>query len=66
MKGTVRWYNDAKGYGFIGGEDGNDVFVHRTAIVLDISLSEGEQVEYQVEDSERGPRATDVKKLENT
>jgi len=66
MKGTVKWYNDMKGYGFIEGEDGNDVFVHRTAITTGMGLYEGDQVEYEIEDSERGRRATNVKKLKNT
>ena len=65
MKGTVKWYNDMKGYGFIEGEDGNDVFVHRTAIPMDIRLYEGDKVEYEIEDSERGRRATNLKKLKN-
>ena len=66
MKGTVKWYNDMKGYGCIEGEDGNDVFVHRTAIPTDICLYEGDQVEYEIEDSERGQRATNLKKLKNS
>jgi CspA family cold shock protein len=65
MKGTVKWYNDMKGYGFIEGEDGNDVFVHRTAIPMDIRLYEGDKVEYEIEDSDRGQRATNLKKLKN-
>ena len=65
MKGTIKWYNDMKGYGFIEGEDGNDVFVHRTAIPMDIRLYEGDKVEYEIEDSERGRRATNLKKLKN-
>jgi CspA family cold shock protein len=63
MKGTIKWYNSFKGYGFIEGEDGTDVFVHRTAIPIDTGLSEGDPVEYDIEDSERGQRATNVKKL---
>ncbi|HEC88625.1 cold-shock protein [Thermococci archaeon] len=63
MKGTVKWYNFRKGYGFIEGEDGKDVFVHRTSIPEGISLNEGDQVEFEVEDSDRGPKAIDIKKL---
>jgi len=65
MKGTIKWYNGLRGYGFIGGEDGNEVFVHRTAIPAGVDLYEGDQVEYETEDSERGLRATNVKKLKN-
>ncbi|MBU0497970.1 MAG: cold shock domain-containing protein [Candidatus Thermoplasmatota archaeon] len=65
MKGIVKWYNDMKGYGFISGEDGKEIFVHRTAISLDINLSEGDPVEYEIEDSDRGQRATNLKKLKN-
>ncbi|UCB58300.1 MAG: cold shock domain-containing protein [Thermoplasmatales archaeon] len=63
MKGTIKWYNDMKGYGFIEGEDGKDVFVHRTAIPIGIGLYEGDQVEYEIEESEKGQRAIDVKML---
>ncbi len=65
MKGIVKWYNDMRGYGFISGEDGKEVFVHRTAISLDMNLSEGDHVEYEIEDSDRGQRATNLKKLKN-
>jgi CspA family cold shock protein len=63
MKGTIKWYNSFKGYGFIEGEDGTDVFVHRTAIPTDISLYEGDSVEYEIEESEKGNRAINIKKL---
>jgi CspA family cold shock protein len=62
MKGTVKWYNGMKGFGFITGEDGKETFVHRTSIPAEITLYEGDQVEYQIEDSERGTRATNLKK----
>ena len=66
MKGTIKWYNGFKGYGFIGGEDGNDVFVHRTALPIGIGLFEGDQVEYEVEDTDRGKHAINLKKVEKT
>jgi len=61
MKGKVKWYNDMKGFGFLAGEDGKENYVHRTAIPAGISLHEGDQVEYQIEDTDRGTRATNLK-----
>ena len=66
MKGNIKWYNDMKGYGFIEGEDGNEVFVHRSAIPMGTRLSEGDKVEYEVEESDRGQKAKNVKKKTNT
>ena len=63
MKGTIKWYNTRKGYGFITGEDGKEVFVHRSAVPPETFLDEGDKVEYEIEDTERGPSAKDVKKL---
>ena len=65
MKGTVKWYNSRKGYGFIEGDDGKDIFVHHTALPLGTYLNEDDKVEYSSEDSDRGPRAVNVKKLSN-
>ncbi|GAI34282.1 unnamed protein product [marine sediment metagenome] len=63
MKGTVKWYNARKGYGFIEGEDGKDTFVHRTSVPTGTFLNEGDKVEYECEDSDRGLKAINIKKL---
>ena len=63
MKGTVKWYNARKGYGFIQGEDEKDVFVHRSSIPMGTFLNEWDKVEYEIEDSDRGPKATNIKKV---
>jgi CspA family cold shock protein len=64
-KGTVKWFNDSKGFGFISQENGDDVFVHHTAIQSEgfKSLSEGEQVEFEVEQGEKGSKASNVVKI---
>ena len=65
-KGKVKWFNDAKGYGFITPEDGSkDLFVHHTDIIADgfRTLSEGQEVEFEVVDSEKGPKASKVRKI---
>ncbi len=64
-KGTVKWFNNQKGYGFITPENGNDVFVHHTAIQGDgyKSLDEGQQVEFNIEKGPKGEQATNVVKL---
>lgn len=64
MKGIVKFYDIRKGYGFIRGDNGQTVFVHKTAIpFFDIFLLPGETVEYQIDKTEKGPKAIDVKKL---
>jgi len=64
MKGIVKFYDIRKGYGFIRGDDGNTIFVHRTDIpFFDIFLLPGELVEYQIGASKRGAKAINVKKL---
>ena len=64
-QGTVKWFNDAKGFGFIEQENGNDVFVHFSAIPGDgfKSLSEGDAVSFEVVDSPKGPKADNVSKV---
>ena len=63
-KGKVKWFNENKGYGFIEQEDGPDVFVHFSSINADgyKSLTEGQEVEFEIVSSERGLQATNVSK----
>ena len=64
-KGTVKWFNDQKGFGFITPEEGSDVFVHHTAIQSDgfKSLSEGQRVEFEITKGPKGKQAQNVVKL---
>ena len=65
MKGTVKWFNAKKGFGFISDETGNDVFVHFSALKMDgfKVLDEGDEVEFEVVNGEKGPQAANVTKL---
>jgi len=63
MHGKVKMFNAERGFGFITGDDGKDVYVHSTAVEGGATLAQGDSVEYEVETNERGPRAKNVKKV---
>ncbi|MGN0481480.1 MAG: cold shock domain-containing protein [Lachnospiraceae bacterium] len=65
MKGTVKWFSNQKGYGFISAEDGKDIFVHFSKLNMEgfKTLEEGAAVEFDVEEGEKGPQAANVTKL---
>jgi len=64
-KGTVKWFNNQKGYGFIADEEGNDVFVHYTGLNMEgfKTVEEGQAVEFEVVNGAKGPQAVNVVKL---
>jgi CspA family cold shock protein len=64
-EGTVKWFNDSKGYGFISQDNGQDVFVHYSAIEAEgfRSLAEGDKVAFEVADGEKGPQVSKVRKI---
>lgn len=64
-RGTVKWFNNQKGYGFLSDEQGNDVFVHYSGLAMDgyKTLEEGAEVEFDVVDGAKGPQATNVTRL---
>ncbi len=65
MRGTVKWFSDPKGFGFIAAEGGDDVFVHFSAVKMNghKSLAEGDSVEFDIEKSDKGPKAANVVKV---
>ncbi|MBR4164636.1 MAG: cold shock domain-containing protein [Lachnospiraceae bacterium] len=62
MKGTVKWFNNQKGYGFITDEEGKDIFLHYSGLQMEgfKSIEEGAQVEFKVSQGEKGPQAVNV------
>lgn len=62
LQGVVKWFNDAKGYGFIATDEGKDIFVHYSAIVMDgrKTLKEGQEVEFEISEGPKGPQAANV------
>ena len=64
MKGTVKFFNAGKGFGFIAGEDGKEYFVHMSALEEGVTLNDNDSVEFDVEEGDRGPKAVNVRKSE--
>ena len=62
MKGTVKFFNESKGFGFVTAEDGKDIFVHQSALEDGITLQEGDSITFEVEQGDKGPKAVNVKK----
>ena len=62
MNGTVKFFNEMKGFGFIAAEDGKEVFVHQSALEEGVTLYENDSVTFDVEEGDRGPKAVNVKK----
>jgi cold shock protein len=64
-QGTVKWFNESKGFGFIAPQSGDDVFVHHTAIRMEgfRTLSEGDRVEFEIVEGPRGPQAGNVQRV---
>lgn len=62
LNGVVKWFNDAKGYGFIATDEGKDIFVHYSAIVMEgrKTLREGQKVEFEIAEGPKGPQAANV------
>lgn len=65
QNGIVKWFNDAKGYGFIATDEGKDIFVHYSAISMDgrKTLREGQKVEFDIADGPKGPQASNVQSV---
>lgn len=65
MKGTVKFFNSGKGFGFIAGEDGKEYFVHKSGISGEAALNDNDSVEFEVTQGDRGPKAINVSKVKS-
>ena len=63
MNGTIKFFNENQGFGFIAAEDGKEIFVHRSALEEGVTLAENDAVSFEVEQGDRGPKAVNVKKV---
>lgn len=63
VEGTVKFFNEAKGFGFIAGDDGNEYFVHTTGLKEGTKIREGDKVKFEVVQGDRGPKAEQVEKI---
>ncbi len=64
MEGTVKFFNDMKGFGFITGEDGKEYFVHMSGLNEGVKIAENDKVTFDVQEGDRGPKAGNVSKVE--
>lgn len=62
MKGKVKFFNRMKGFGFVASEDGKEYFVHESGLQEGVTIDENDEVEFDVEEGDRGPKAVNVKK----
>jgi len=63
MNGKIKWYNARKGFGFVESDDGKDIFVHRSAVPAGVFLNEGDKIEFETEETDKGVKAVNIKKI---
>ena len=63
MNGKIKWYNARKGLGFVESEEGKDIFVHRSAVPAGVFLNEGDKIEFETEETDKGVKAVNIKKV---
>jgi CspA family cold shock protein len=63
MNGKIKWYNARKGFGFVESDDGKDIFVHRSAVPAGVFLNEGDKIEFETEETDKGVKAVNIKKV---